>query len=913
MVPLLLQIALAVGLTGWFSLAQGQRAVGEVVERLRSEINRRVHDYLTSYLETAHLVNGFAARAIELGELNDHDPVALGSNFFHQLQHFETLAFMFYGSAAGGAAGAGRRAGGTLTVDATEFDVERGLLPGKRSEWSADAGGGPGRLLEVRSGFDGRKRPWFTAAIEARGPAWSAVFPIFAGNELAIAASQPLYHPSGVLRGVVAVDLLLAGIDRFLRTLDIGETGSTFILERSGLLVASSSGERLLVHAPDGTSLERRQALNSPTPLVADTSRDLAEHFGNLQWIDREHQLTMEHEGERRFVQVTPLTDGRGIDWLIVTVIPESDFQGSLTASHRRTLWLCVLAFLVATLVGLHASRWIVRPVLRLVEAAAGQAAGDRSRRVEVGGVAELSELARAFNRMVHQHEELVHGLDARVKARTAELRQAKDNAETANRAKSRFLAHISHEIRTPLAAMLGYADLLSERDLEVEAVQDLEILRTQGKHLNRLLGDFLDLSRIEAGHLELAVQRVALADLLAQLDAMFRPLAEEKGLHLHIEPVGILPWHFDGDPSRLLQVLSNLLSNAIRSTGDGSVTLRVQRIADLFEEAIETPHTRLSFGVSDTGVGLTVEEQEGIFRAFTQLGPSDPKQRQGFGLGLAIVRRLVDRMEGDLTVESTKGAGACFTVRLLVAKCGSWAEQPPTLFPPPASATSSRPALAGHVLVAEDSAPLRRLCRLRLEGWGLHCTTVVNGREAVELVRTETFDVLLMDWQMDEMDGLEAARSLRQAGVETPILALTAAAMAGDREHCLAAGCDEVLSKPIDFGELYNLLAEFLDPAAVRDHEFEALMAEFLGRLPAQLETLRRALASASWPFFDRAIHRFVGTVGSYGLDELFRAAEKLEEAGQARDRRAAQDAFEELAAAATNAVKSSGHHDPP
>jgi PAS domain S-box-containing protein len=411
----------------------------------------------------------------------------------------------------------------------------------------------------------------------------------------------------------------------------------------------------------------------------------------------------------------------------------------------------------------------------------------------------------------------LLNERDELREANTA-LRDGMTQAEQSALAKSEFLANMSHEIRTPLTAILGFAELLQEegdvRRAPGGRLDALATIQRNGGHLLSLINDILDLSRIESGRLAIENVRFSLPDLVAEVAELMRVRADAKGIPLRVNFTTPIPARLSGDPTRIRQVLINLVGNAIKFTEVGEVRL------DLALEASGGNHT-LVVSVADTGIGMTPEVLARAFRPFRQADSSTTRRFGGSGLGLAISERLCSLMGGSLEARSVPGEGSTFSFRLPV---GSLRDVPLVAQPlqPATAASPARselPRLRGRVLLAEDGPDNRRLLSTLLARAGLLVEVAENGHVAVERVRAAAeegapFDLVVMDMQMPVMDGYTAVRTLRQEGFPVAVIALTAHAMRGERERCLASGCDEFASKPIDRADLFAKLARFLPSA---------------------------------------------------------------------------------------------------
>jgi signal transduction histidine kinase/DNA-binding NarL/FixJ family response regulator len=540
-----------------------------------------------------------------------------------------------------------------------------------------------------------------------------------------------------------------------------------------------------------------------------------------------------------------------------------------------------------------------------------------------------VSDLGETFNNMM-----------AIIRERNMDIKAINRKLEQANAAKSRFLANMSHEIRTPMTAILGFAEMI-DKSIEccttcsqhqacptrTQNKENIGIIRRNGEHLLGLINDILDISKIEAGKMEIERVPCSPVQIVEEAASLMRIKAIEKGLSLDVRYEFPLPEIILSDPARVRQVLINLLGNAVKFTSEGSVEIVAHCITD-----VQKGQAVMAFDVNDTGIGMMPDQIGRLFQPFAQADSSTTRQYGGTGLGLAISKRLAHALGGDILVASRPGEGSTFTLTMeaqlpapihILNNLSDAARAPHQS----RSAPIAPATLRGRILVAEDGPDNQKLISLILTKAGADVDLASNGRIAVEralsaLSAGTPYDAILMDMQMPEMDGYEATSTLRKSKYDKPIVALTAHAMTGDREKCIAAGCDEYANKPVDRIALLATLARLMgcpqkpapedSPAAAApapkppadairsdflgDPDMAGIIAEFVGQLPQRLSEMRQAAANNQWDVLQRMAHQLKGAGGSYGYPCLTDAARELESHTKRHDTEAAMLALNDL-----------------
>jgi sigma-B regulation protein RsbU (phosphoserine phosphatase) len=490
-VPFVLQIFAAVGLTGYFSFRNGQHAVNDLAQQLQQEIATRISSRLQQYLEIPHALNQINATALQLGPLNSNETADFSRQFWHQRFLFNegNVSALYFGAENGEFFGLGFQADGQWKIGRAGQSTN-----GKYTFIGVSDRGDPTNVLEIGNDYDPRGRPWYIKAVAARKPTWSDIYADFKEKRLKITLAQPVYNRDNQLLGVVGADFVLSHINTYLERLKIGESGQTFIIEPDGTLVATSLP--LQPFTIEGEEVKRLKATEVDRPLIRTTAQHLHNRFGTLTQIVRPEQFKAQLNGQPHFILVVPFRGEKNLDWLIVAMVPESDFMAQIHANTRNTILLCLAALGIAALLGILTARWIAGPIFELGEASKAVASGQFGREVNVKGIQEIEVLGQSFNQMGQQLQQSFQALEKanaelenRVQERTAELQAA--NAEITllnDRLKAENL-----RMATELDITRRLQQMILPKPEELEGIPNLDIAGFM-EPANEVGGDYYDI-----------------------------------------------------------------------------------------------------------------------------------------------------------------------------------------------------------------------------------------------------------------------------------------------------------------------------------------------------------------------------------------------------------------------------------
>ncbi|MEG4580400.1 ATP-binding protein [Microcoleus sp. MON1_C5] len=806
-VPFVLQVFAAVGIVGYLSFRNSQRAVNDLADQLMGEVSNRIEQNLRTYLQTPHQINQSKLDAVKLGFVNMKDLSAWEKYLWRQVQLYPYINFTSIANQDGEYRTGEKMSNGTLLINAsgpsTNFDFY--------SYNTNDTGDRTTVAASVKN-FDIRQHPSYAYAALAIKPTWSSVYISFLEPTLILSALQPVYNSQKQLEGVLIAALRLDSIGQFLNSLKIGKSGQTFIMERNGTLLATSTPEKPF-RSKNGKK-ELFKVTESSDAVTQTTAKYLENHFQNLHQITKAQQLNFEINGKQQFLKVLPFQDGKSLDWLIVVVVPEADFMQQIHAGNRTTVLLCLAALGMATVLGILTSRWIIQPLIKLKNAAIALSEGQFDQTVKLDRSDELGVLAAAFNSMA-----------AQLQASFTALETKNTELQRLDKLKDEFLANTSHELRTPLNGIIGIAESLIDGatgQLPESTNFNLALISSSGKRLSSLINDLLDFSQLKHKTIELQIKSVGLREIVSVIVTLSQPLVGKKNLQLINSVAPELP-PIAADENRLQQILYNLIGNAIKFTESG----RVEISAELVTGNAQSPsNSQLAITVSDTGIGIPEDKLERIFESFEQADGSTAREYGGTGLGLTVAKQLVELHGGKIGVSSTVGVGSQFIFTLPVSESQPdfssiqprLTEGSPILITPEFAGKSSiiNSQLSDNsdlleseklkLLVVDDEPINIQVIINSLSLANYEITQASNGLEALNLIESGFKpDLILLDVMMPQMTGYEVCREVRKkySPLEMPILMLTAKNQTTDLVEAFNLEANDYVTKPFIKKEL--------------------------------------------------------------------------------------------------------------
>ncbi|MEH7076453.1 ATP-binding protein [Neobacillus drentensis] len=696
-----------------------------------------------------------------------------------------------------------------------------------------------GKFIEDFGAFDPRTRPWYKMAKKSGKPVFSPLYKHFVKNDLVLSAAYPIYSKDGKLQGVLGTHVTLSELSTSLKEAVAEKKAIAYVIEKNtDMLVASSVDNRTFL------------------PLANDSFKRIAMDEIDNKSVKQAYQrfkktadtkFTIKSNDDQFHIKLSEYKKN-GIDWLVMTAIPESQFTGEINKNIRTALILSLIALVISIFIYIKSTKYILKPINNLIDVAEKFSKGDLLQRAEIFKNDEIGRLSGAFNKMADEIFTHIITLEEKVKERTVtlekinrELKYAKMEADRANEAKSEFLANMSHEIRTPLNAVIGFSELLQHTLKEEKEKRYIKSIHLAGNSLLTIINDILDLSKVEAGKIELQYKPVKLRNIIKEIENIFSEKVEAKNLELIVEIQDDFPRTILIDEVRIRQVLLNTVGNAVKFTEHGYVKISLTATAAAASNDFSSIDIHLS--IEDTGIGIPESERANIFEAFKQVSGQSAKKYGGTGLGLSITKKLVEIMNGKMDVESTVGKGSIFYVEFANVEIAATEQLPDVI---EKSYFEKYKFSQEKVLVVDDIETNRVLLMELLSKAGMRVLTAENGYDALQICEVERPDLVITDLVMPVMDGFQACRELKGNPElsHIPILALSASTAHALPEVNLF---DDFLMKPVHAEELLRKISLYLNKNTQLENDFFSNAGSTIGMVhtmdPEILSEIREKL----------------------------------------------------------------------
>ncbi|MBD2511621.1 sensor histidine kinase [Nostoc muscorum FACHB-395] len=708
-VPFVLQLFSIVGLVGYLSFKNGEKAVNDLADQLMERTSGEVNQHLDAYLSIPHKVIQLNADAIRMGLLNVRDRLKVGKYFWHEMQAYD-LTFISLNLATGEGTGAGRYDGKTVTID--DNAIKTPSLPKNTKTYLTDNDGNPTKVMTT-STWDTVNELAYTEPVKAGKPIWVRIYTYYDPAYppyIVASAGRPIYDASKKLIGVVGAEIHLLKLSEFLQKLNVSRFGQVFIMERDGMLVANSAQEKPFIVV--NNEIKRLKAIDSPNPVLQSIAKQLQQRIPDFQSITNTQKLKVNVQGENLYVHIVPWRDQHGLDWLVVVGIPEKTYMAQIYANTQISILLCFGALIVATTIGIFTSRWIAHPILRLNQTTQAIAFGDLQQTLQEGNIDELNTLGHSFNHMAGQLRESFIALEnsnaeleARVEQRTVELKTAmgelqRTQAQVVQSEKmsslGQLVAGIAHEINNPVNFIHGnithldeytqnllqmiylYQERYSSHDPEIQALAeeiDLEFLiedlqkilpsmKMGTERIRNIVRSLRNFSRMDEAEFKAVDIHEGIESTLLILQHRLKDKPDRPAIEV-VKDYGNLP-QVECYPGQLNQVLMNVLVNAM----DALDELDIKRTSQQIEENPSQITIRTSvvdsqsieIAIADNAQGMPESVQSRIFDPFFTTKPVG----KGTGMGMAISYQIItEKHGGKLLCFSSLGQGSNFIIQV--------------------------------------------------------------------------------------------------------------------------------------------------------------------------------------------------------------------------------------------------------